>query len=223
VWQQVPLQTAWQNAAWLRWTRGRPLILLTRPRPASLRPRCAASAEPCAGLILLRLTLMFHSPSCFFFAPPRAPHAGRPTCLSSCYSHLCAVPLSPAVDDLQRRQGFHVIQPPPRNRSSKWLRNLLSIPSSRTLSRIWTHLTAVVATGLLSRSERERARARARKDVGRHLCLTPDIEVDSVPYLPPHAHLSQSRVDRQRLVYLDALPRWGSPRSSSCFSNKLSL
>lgn len=40
------------------------------------------------------------------------------------------------------------IQPPPRGRSSDWLKNLLSIPSSRTLNRIWVHFISVVATAV---------------------------------------------------------------------------
>ena len=40
------------------------------------------------------------------------------------------------------------IQPPPRGRSSDWLKNLLSIPFSRTLNRIWAHFISVVATAV---------------------------------------------------------------------------
>ena len=40
----------------------------------------------------------------------------------------------------------HVIVAPERNKSSHWFRNLVSIPSSRTLQRIWAHLSAILAT-----------------------------------------------------------------------------
>ena len=40
----------------------------------------------------------------------------------------------------------HVIVSPERNKSSHWLRNLISIPSSTTLQRIWAHLSAILAT-----------------------------------------------------------------------------
>ena len=40
----------------------------------------------------------------------------------------------------------HVIVSPERNKSSNWLRNLISIPSSTTLQRIWAHLSAIIAT-----------------------------------------------------------------------------
>ena len=145
VWLQASLQMGWQNAAWWLWALSlqHKLLRCTRPQTASLRPRCAARTAPPAN------------------------NLGTTAYVDVALSVLSALPSLPgsaAADDLQRRHAFHVIQPPQRNKSSKWLRNLLSIPSSRTLSRIWTHLTAVVATGSLSRSV-EGARARAREDV----------------------------------------------------------
>lgn len=43
----------------------------------------------------------------------------------------------------------HVIQPATRNKSSLWWHNLVSIPASRTLTRVWAHLSAIIATACL--------------------------------------------------------------------------
>ena len=42
------------------------------------------------------------------------------------------------------------IQLPPRGRSSAWLKNLLSIPFSRTFNRIWGHFISIVLTAVVT-------------------------------------------------------------------------
>jgi putative membrane protein len=67
-----------------------------------------------------------------------------PTPASGMLRELAVEALRSGSDTIQR------IQLPPRGRSSAWLKNLISIPFSRTFNRIWGHFISIVLTAVVT-------------------------------------------------------------------------